>query len=253
MITQTDLSQKLNDLYKPHSFKDHCPNGLIIEGTSQIKKGITAVSFSTKIVEKAITLGADFIVVHHPHGLWNNQPHTIIKGVKEKISLLLKHNINLYAYHLPMDAQPEIGNNRQVLNALGLEFKKGFLPMGQNFIGLIGYYPKPISYSKFTQRITKTIGKINFDFNFGTQSIQKIAICTGGAASSIAEALEQQVDVFLTGEAKEDTFVFCDDEKFNFIAAGHYQTETFGPKALAQDLTKKHSIPTSFVENPSPI
>ncbi len=253
MLSQLVFTKKLNTLYKSNEFKDHSPLGLIVEGREKVQKGITAVSFSLEVVEKAVIHNADFIVVHHPHGFWNNQSRQISLGFKQKLSLLLKHDINLYSYHLPMDSQPKIGNNIGVLKALNLSLKEGFLPMGSHFIGLVGTYDKPIPYKKFKNQIESNIGHINFDFHFGTKEIQTVAVCTGGAAGSILQALETKADIFITGEAKEDTFIFCKDYQFNFIAAGHHKTEVFGPKLLAEFLTQEWNISTTFVNILNPV
>ena len=253
MISLKKISQTLSELYKSDSFKDYAPTGLVIEGNSQIKQGITAVSFSREAVQQAIQKKADFLVVHHPHGFWDNQPRILQGGFREKVALMLSHSISLFSFHLPMDAQPQIGNNQGVLEALGLELDAPFLPMGPNFIGLVGKYSSPIPREAFFKQVEQSIGPMNFHFPFGTESIERVAVCTGGAASSIREAQATGADVFITGEAKEDTFVYCQDEQFNFVAAGHHNTEVFGPKLLAKYLSEREHIPTEFVNCLNPV
>jgi dinuclear metal center YbgI/SA1388 family protein len=252
-MTLEKFSQTLSELYNADTFKDYAPTGLVIEGRSQIQRGITAVSFSKEAVNQAIQKEADFLVVHHPHGFWDNQPRVLQGGFREKMSLMLSHSISLFSFHLPMDAQPQIGNNQGVLEVLGLELEKPFLPMGPNFIGLVGKYPSPITRDTFLKQVEQYIGPINFHFPYGKEAIERVAICTGGAASSIREAQATGADVFITGEAKEDTFVYCQDERFNFVAAGHHNTEVFGPKLLAKYLSEKERIPTEFVNCPNPV
>lgn len=249
----SDLEKLLNDLYRPQEFKDHIPLGLLVEGKKQVQKGVTAVSFSKNVLKKAIKSNADFIVVHHAHGFWNNQSRRVVGAQKEKLKLLLQHEISLFGYHLPMDAQPQIGNNAGILQELGLQKIGGFLPEGPHFIGFTGEFANKMPYSDFIALVESRIGKVNFHFNFGQNFVKSVAVCSGGAAGSIAEARFTDVDVFLSGEAKEDTFVFCQDENFNFVAAGHYNTEVFGPKLLAQYLGTQSGLPTQFLEDFNPV
>lgn len=243
----------LNQKYQTEDFRDAIANGLLVEGTSEITRGVTAVSFSRATVEMAIEEKADFLVVHHAHGFWNNQPRVITGAFKEKVSLLLQHHISLFGFHLPMDAHPQLGNNRGVLQVLGLSKAADFLPHGKQNIGVVGEFPQPIHFSELLQKVKSSIGPVNFHFPYGNTEISKVAICTGGAASSIAEAKKTGAQVFLTGEAKEDTFIYCQDEKFNFIAAGHGQTERFGPELLANWITQYCQIPTKFIGDLSPV
>ncbi|MBF0432176.1 MAG: Nif3-like dinuclear metal center hexameric protein [Fibrobacteria bacterium] len=247
------LEQKLNDLYDPGSFSDYCPLGLVVEGKSQIRKGATAVSFTGETVQKVIREKADFLVVHHIHGFWNNQPKIFTGGLMKKLSALIKHDMSLFAYHLPMDAQPKIGNNTEILRTLGAEYKECFNREGEHEIGIIGKLPKPLSLQAFHRLVKQKIGPANFSFSYGVSKIQTVAVCSGGGAGLVHKAKNAGADIYITGEAKEDTLGFCQDEKFNFIASGHYNTEVFGPKALAVHLTKNKIIPTVFVDVPNPV
>ena len=249
----TELSGCLSELYTPEGFKDYIASGLLIEGKKKVARGLTAVSFNVETARKAVDQQADFLVVHHGHGFWDNQPRLLVGGFREKVSLLLQHQISLFAYHLPMDAQPEWGNNIQLLRALGLKKTGEFLPHGSHWIGLIGDYPEELPVQEFVKKVEKTVGQVNFSFLNGVSGIQRVAICTGGAAGSIREAHKAGADIFLTGEAKEETLSYCQDENFNFLAAGHYNTETFGPKALARYLSDIRGVPTQFVDVFNPV
>ncbi len=249
----TELNHSLERLYQPSGFKDYIPSGLLIEGSDELSRGATAVSFNLETIKKAVDLEAQFLVVHHGHGFWDNQSKLIKGGLKKKIELMLKHGISLFAYHLPMDAHLELGNNAGLLKALGLYRSSEFLPHGKHFIGLTGEFEVALTQDDFLEKVESSIGAVNFSFLNGTSKIKTVALCSGGAASSIEAAKATGADVFLTGEAKEDTSSFCMDEQFNFVAAGHYRTEVFGPQALAEYLTNKEKIPTDFIHAPSAV
>ncbi len=253
MPSLSQLSQYLDDLYQPQDFEDYIESGLLIEANSQISKGGTAVSFTLETVKKAVESKLDFLVVHHAHGFWNNASRRISGGFGEKVSLCLSNGINLFGYHLPMDAQIEIGNNMGILKALELEKKQEFIKAGRRSIAYVGQLKEAISYAKFLEKVHLAIGPSNFDFKVGADFIKSVAVCSGGAASSIREAKQTGADLYLTGEAKEDTYNFCQDEKFNFIAAGHYQTEVFGPKLLAGKLAGDFKIPVEFIHDKNPV
>ncbi|MFC1583939.1 Nif3-like dinuclear metal center hexameric protein [Fibrobacterota bacterium] len=248
-----NLESSLNTLYKPWEFDDHVPSGLIVEGKKTLKEGITAVSLSEDIIKEAVKRRADFLVVHHAHGFWDNQSRKIIGATRNKIALLLKNGISLFAFHLPMDSHPEIGNNIGILKKLGLQKVGGFIPLGTNYLGLVGEFNDYLPRSSFRKLVSKRIGKINFSFFYGKEAVKRVAVSAGGAAGSIREAKETGAQVFLTGEAKEDTYIYCRDEKFNFLASGHYRSEVFGPRLLAAYLTGREHLPTKFIHLPNPV
>ncbi len=249
-----NLEATLKELYQPSQFKDGVTNGLIVEGKGQVKTGATAVSLNLDVVQRAVKKKADFLVVHHAHGFWNNQTRDIKGPFKNMLQLILGSGISVFAYHLPMDAHMELGNNICLLKTLGLEYTQGFLPCESQYIGKVGAFAKPVKLKAFIKAVEQKVGKINFSLPFGQDTIKKVAVCSGGAAGSTAEALNTGAQVFLTGEAKEDLYSFCQDQKFNFIAAGHHNTERFGPLALAKYLTGlKQLSKVSFIDQPNPI
>lgn len=249
----SELEFILDELYQPFEFKDYCSSGLLIQGKENLKKGCTAISFSLPVVEQAVKRKADFLIVHHPHGLWNNQTRRIKGGLWKKINMMIKHNIGLFAYHLPMDAHTQLGNNINLLKVLGLKQVGEFSPHGKYSLGLVGEFEKSLSFSHFTKIVEERIGPINFQFGFGKKTIKRVALSSGGAAGMAMDAMKTGAQVFLTGEAREDTFVFCQDEKFNFLACGHNRTEVFGPKSLAEYMNAEKIIRTEFIKLEGPI
>jgi dinuclear metal center YbgI/SA1388 family protein len=247
-----ELETILNTLYQPEKYQDAIPSGLLVEGTSVVNKGITAVSFSKRLVEEAVDLHVDFIIVHHAHGFWNNQPKLFHGEFRDMLHKLFCNNINLFGYHIPMDMQPEIGTNVAFLKAIGFGQDEILPPINDKILIFRTSEFWDFTFRKIYDRIESIGCKINFSFPFGNDKIKTIGICTGAGATLIREAKNMGVDLFITGEAKEDTYVFCQNEKFNFIAAGHHNTEKFGPMLLADLLTVK-GIPTDFVDIPNPV
>jgi dinuclear metal center YbgI/SA1388 family protein len=249
----TELNQYLQDYLEVKAFKDHCPNGLCVEGADTVLRGITGVSFSLELAEIAVQKKADFIVVHHPHGFWDNQPR-LVKGVhKKKIQLLLNHGISLFGFHLPLDAHPEVGNNMELLKAMGLHLAGSFAEHGGKDLGYLGEFPTALSPEQFIDRITKEIGKPVHSFMYGRPRIKKVGICSGGAPEGVQDLIELGYDAYLTGEARETTDILCKEETIHFVAAGHHQTERFGPRALAKHLSQKLGLEMEFVDIPNPV
>jgi dinuclear metal center YbgI/SA1388 family protein len=248
-----DLELYLKEYLEIARFKDYCPKGLIVEGNTEVLTGITGVSLSLELIEVAIAKNADFILVHHPHGFWENQS-TIIRGVhKQKIERLLNHGISLFGFHLPLDAHPVVGNNVLIAQSLGLKPCGGFLNHSGQDIGLIAEYENAISRNDFIQLVDSEIGTSNCQFLFGTEFIRKVGICSGSAPHGIEEAQSLGLDLYLTGEARENTQSFCKDEQLNYIAAGHHKTEVYGVRALASHLSQRFEISVEFVDIDNPI
>jgi dinuclear metal center YbgI/SA1388 family protein len=247
------LEKLLDDLFQPGEFKDDCPSGVIIQGRKEVNKGLTAVSFSTHAVREAVRRKADFLIVHHPNGFWERQTRKIDGSHRQKLGLMLRHNISLIAYHLPMDAHPELGNNAGIVKALKLKKTGEFGLYGARLIGIVGELDKAMPLPAFLKLVESKIGRINFKFTFGAKKIKKVAVCSGGAAGSIREAHRTEAHIYLSGEAKEDTFIYCQDEGFNFIACGHNRTEVFGPRSLAKYLRTGFGLAVDFIKLDCPV
>lgn len=250
----SNFEQHLNNLYDVESFKDYCPKGLTVEGKPELKSGITGVSFGLDLLDEAIERQVDFIVVHHLHGFWNNQSHIVRGSLKRKIQGLLSNGISLFGFHLPMDAHPLIGNNMGVLNALGLTHVGGFLREGTKDIGFLGEFDEPHNHDDMLNLVRSSIGQENFAFMSGKSTIKKVGVCTGAAPSAVEELVAMgDIDLYITGEARENTKQYCLEEGINFIAAGHHQTECFGPRLLANYITKELGLKTEFVNLHNPV
>lgn len=253
-ISLRELSQYLDSLYQVQLFKDYCPKGLVVEGTPTICKIITGVSLCEALIQEAIIHKADAIIVHHPHGFWDNQSKVIQGAHKRKIKLLLDHNISVFGFHLPMDAQAELGNNAQLALALGLQKTGSFAKHGGIELGSIGQFDHALSLDELRTRIEEKIGPIPVWIPGGPEKIQTLAWCTGAAPNDVEEIIELGgVDAYLTGEARENTQSLCMENGIHFIAAGHHQTEVFGPRALATHLNSKLGIESIYINIPNPV
>ncbi len=252
MIKLINLISYINSLLKVEDFKDHSPNGLQVEGTSYIKKIVTGVSASIELFNRAVKEKADLILVHH--GMFWDSDSPIVQGsAKERLSLLIKNNISLAGYHLPLDAHSIYGNNAQLIKKLRLIDREPFGLYEGKSIGLVGYTRRKEDINAFLNKIKKIIGPDALTLKFGEKLIKKVALCSGGAPDLVKEAIKIKADVFLTGEATEWVYHLCKEEKIHYIAAGHHATEKFGIQSLGDHIQKKFRVPVEFIDLPNPI
>jgi dinuclear metal center YbgI/SA1388 family protein len=245
------LTGYLIKLLKPEEFSDSCPNGLQVEGKDDINKIITGVSASVELFEWAIGENADAIIVHHGI-IWDFERPLYVGAYKERIGLLLKNNLNLYAFHLPLDVHPQIGNNIKLAGLLGVKKTQLFGEYkGQN-IGIQGMI-NPINKDKFFVKMENILQRKPLIFPYGPEKIKSVAIITGGAQKYIKQAVAKNIDAYITGEVSEYIMHYTKEEKIHFISAGHYATEKFGVIALGEELEKKFKIKVKFIDIPNPV
>jgi len=250
MITLQELCCYLEDLLKVSSFSDYCPNGLQVEGKGKIKKVATAVSASLSTIEAAIEVGVQALIVHH--GLFWNKDSYVIQGSKrEKIRLLLKHDISLLAYHLPLDAHQEFGNNWKAAQELGWKDLEPFGDYNGTSIGVKGKI-LPQTRKEFMDNLESYYCHPAHCALGGKEIVSTAALISGGSHKSIIEAANEGVDCFVTGSFDEPVWHQAAEEKINFFAMGHSNTEKIGPRALGLHLEKHFGVHCSFldIENP---
>ncbi|WP_206485627.1 Nif3-like dinuclear metal center hexameric protein [Thalassotalea sp. G2M2-11] len=251
-MKRNELEHYLSHLFKPELVKDFCPNGLQIQGTDNIEKIITGVTATQALIEQAISEKADAIIVHHGY-FWKNESY-VIKGMKhQRIKALLANDINLFAYHLPLDIHPELGNNAQLAKLLDIEMT-GPLEMGNPLsVAVQGQFASPLTASDLVKRIDKQLGRTPLHIAPpSNKTIKTIAWCSGGGQSYIELAAEQGIDAFLSGEVSEQTTHVAREMDIHFIAAGHHATERYGAKALAEHLDENLSINAKFIDIDNP-
>jgi len=254
-MTLNELNLWLQKLLKPELYKDHCLNGLLVEAAPHVHSVVTGVSFCMELIEEAQHLGADCIIVHHPHGFWDNQTHAITGQKAKKISQLIKNGISLFGYHLPLDGHPEIGNNAGIAKALECTLQEGFMRSGQTYVGWIARFAEPISCEELHHRVSQVFGleEIRHALLYGSDVVQDIAICSGSGASGIEEALALGAQAYLTGELRESSPIIAQEERIHLFACGHHRTEIYGPAALATRIRAELGIPAVFADISNPV
>lgn len=251
-ISLTDMLGALDALLKPTEYRDYCPNGLQIEGRSQINKIVTGVTASQALIEAAIEQEADAILVHHGY-FWTGE-NPAIKGIKKaRIKKLLEHDISLFAYHLPLDAHAAVGNNAQLGMKLGFETEGQLDPKHKSKVGVWGNLKDACSGDELGSRIEKILGRTPFHIAGEAKIIKTIGWCTGSAQSYIELAHANDVDAYLTGEVSEQTVHFARETGMHFFAAGHHATERYGVQALGAHLASKFDVEHQFIDIDNPV
>jgi len=246
-----NLISFLDDYLRVDDFNDDCPNGLQVEGKSTINTVITGVSASVRLFEEAIKQRADAIIVHHGI-IWNFARPLYRGGYKERVRLLLEHQINLLAYHLPLDAHEKIGNNARLGSLLDLQNISTFGQYKGQLVGVKGE-TGGIDKKRFFTRIRDIVKREPLIFDYGPDMINTVGIVSGGAQKDISQAVSAGLDLFLTGEVSEHNLWYAQEEGIHFVSAGHYATEKFGVIALGELLEKEFKINTAFIDVFNPV
>jgi len=251
MLRET-FEKSLNELLKPELIKDFCPNGLQVQGANEIKKVITGVTATQALIDRAIEEGADAIVVHHGY-FWKNESY-VIRGMKyNRIKALLDNDINLFAYHLPLDIHPEFGNNAQLAKLLGIEVKGPLEPGNDQSVSIRGQLSQEVSGKAFatqiTEKLSRTCVHVAPDID---KPIKTVAWCTGGGQSFIELAAEQGVDAFISGEISEQTTHVAREMGIHYFAAGHHATERYGAMSLAGFIKDNLNLDCQFIDIDNP-
>ena len=250
MVERTALLALCHGLLKPEQFKDYCPNGLQVEGRPQIQTIASGVTASLAFIQAAIDAGADTLLVHH--GLfWRNQTGSVTGWLKSRLALLLAHDINLLAYHLPLDAHTSLGNNAQLAAHLGFLVDGTF---GEQALGFVGQPQTPLENADaLTQLLHTRLGKTPVSVVPDPQRpLKRIAWCTGGAQNLFEEAIAQGVDAFITGEISEPQAHLARETGVGFYACGHHATERYGAPALGAHLADQLGLMHTFIDIDNP-
>ena len=252
IMNNLELEQLINQKLSSDKINDYAPNGLQVEGKTEIKKIITGVTATQALIDYAIRQNADAILVHHGY-FWKSE-NPCIRGMKGKrIKALLVNDMNLYGYHLPLDVHPELGNNAQLATLLDIENLQP-LEKGAVSIPVWGELKEPMTGENFAEKIEKVLNrKPLICIENGPHLIRKIGICTGGGQGYIDLAAEQGCDAFITGEVSEQTIHSAREQGLHFFSAGHHATERYGIKALGEWLAKEYGFDVEFkdIDNPA--
>ena len=246
MAQRDEIIRSANELLETHRFPEYGPPGLQVVGADEVEKIACGVSSSKELFERAAASGAQLVIVHH--GLfWRNEPVWVDARQRGRLQALFAADLNLAAYHLALDAHPEIGNNALLARALDVELEGPFGEVGQG-----GTLREAIGVDELAQRLCKTVGRKPLVFAHGPAQIQRVAICSGGAASELIRAAHEGYDVFVTGEPGEPALQTARELGIHFVAGGHDATERLGVQALSQRLAERFGLDWEFipVENP---
>lgn len=250
MIHRDTLLSSLNTLLEPTRFKDYCPNGLQVEGRKEVSKIVSGVTASLAFIQAAINADADAVLVHH--GLfWRGHDGCVTGWMRQRLALLLAHEINVFAYHLPLDAHPELGNNAQLGTRLGLAVEGHF---GEQQLGLFGA-TQPGGFADagaFAQHIEAVLGRSTTLVYGHSGPVNLVAWCTGGAQSYFQDAIALGVDVFVTGEISEPQAHYARECGVSYIACGHHASERFGASAVAAHIAAQHGLVHEFIDIDNP-
>ena len=230
-------------------FKDYCPNGLQVEGRSEVRSIATGVTASRQVLDEAVEWGADAILVHHGY-FWRNEDSTIVGIRKKRIARLLNSDISLLAYHLPLDAHAELGNNAQLGKLLGLVEQGRF---GEQDIACLGSLEQPLSLGQFSLQIEHELERTPQVIGERDKKISKVAWCSGGAQGYFEAAIQQGVDAYITGEISEQCYHLSNETGVAFIAAGHHATERLGIQALGEHLATRFGLKHRFFDQDNPV
>jgi dinuclear metal center YbgI/SA1388 family protein len=247
LVHTAELIRYLDDLLDPGAFQDMGPNGLQVPGADDVRRIVTGVTAQRALFERAAEEDAQLVLVHH--GLfWNFNPVGLTPVLAERLRPLFKHDIGLAAYHLPLDAHPDVGNNALLATALGAESHVAFAGIGRG-----AHFSEPVPAAELVARVAAVTERDPLVFDAGPPEIRRLAIVSGGAAGHLAQAVAGGYDAFLTGEPKEHVMADAREAGIHFIAAGHYATETFGVRRLGELLAEQFGVEHVWVDLPNPV
>jgi dinuclear metal center YbgI/SA1388 family protein len=243
----------LDEMLEPQAFADYCPNGLQVPGPEEIGRVVTGVSAGMELFEQAAGSGADLVLVHH--GLfWGSGPQALDRVAFRRLKLLVENGMALAAYHLPLDAHPEIGNNALLAEAIGATSTAPFALQEGRPIGTVARFGEAIARDELVARTTAAVGgREPLVFPDGPAMVERVGVVTGAGASYLLEAIAAGLDAFVTGEPAERVMNEAREAGITFVAAGHYATETFGVRRLGELLAERFGVEHEFIDVPNPI
>jgi dinuclear metal center YbgI/SA1388 family protein len=247
-MNRKELERFLDTLLESAKFSDYSPNGLQVEGRAEVQRVVVGVTASQELIDEAVRREADALIVHHGF-FWKGESPCVVGYRRKRLATLLAHDINLFAYHLPLDAHPELGNNAQWAAAMGWKTLGHF---GQQELGCWGEPARPCSLAELTDTITLKLERKPLVIGDESREIRRIAWCSGGAQGYIEAALVLGVDAYLSGEISEQTPHVAQENGIAYLACGHHASERFGPRALSERLQTELGLDCVFVDCPNP-
>jgi dinuclear metal center YbgI/SA1388 family protein len=248
-MKREQLVEYLDGLLQPAKFRDYCPNGLQVEGRADVGRIVAGVTASQALLDVAVARGADAILVHHGY-FWKGEDGRITGIRRQRLKTLLAHDISLLAYHLPLDAHPELGNNAQLAARLG------WLPdgrFGEQDIAWLGSVAKPTTAAGLRDQLAAVLARMPMLVGDAGRPVRRLGWCTGGAQGYFEQAIALGVDAFVSGEISEQTVHLARESGVAYLACGHHATERYGVAALAEHLTRHCGLQCEFVDLDNPV
>lgn len=247
-MKRDEFIKYLDELLTPGKFRDYCPNGLQVEGRHEVRRVVAGVTASQALLDVAVEREADAVLVHHGY-FWKGEDGRVVGIRKQRLGALLRHDINLIAYHLPLDAHPAVGNNAQLAKRFGW-VPEGFF--GEQDIGWFGRAIEPGDLATLANRVSGVLGRSPLVIGDAGRPIRRIAWCSGGGQGYFEQAVALGVDAYLSGEISEQAVHLARESGVAYLAAGHHATERYGVEALALDLQERFGLDCAFVDLANP-
>ena len=247
-MERAELQRYLDNLLEVGRFRDYCPNGLQVEGRAEIRRVVCGVTASQALLDAAVAREADAVLVHHGY-FWRGEDGVITGLRRKRLGTLLSRDINLFAYHLPLDAHPELGNNAQLARLMGWMPEGRF---GEQDIGWTGRLPHAIGGDLLARQVAARLGREPLLLGDPARTVERIAWCTGGAQGYFESAIAAGADAFITGEISEPQAHLAREMGVSFIAAGHHATERYGAPAVAAHVAAQCGLDHQFIEIDNP-
>ena len=252
MVLLQELVRYSNELLDIQQYRDYCPNGLQVQGKKEVQTIISGVTASQAFLDAAIEEGADVLLVHHGY-FWNGEDPCVVGMKKQRLACLLASDVSLLAYHLPLDAHAEYGNNAQLARLLSFNIEGSFGRAPGDELGLYGSLSQGMSVDVFTQHLQDKLGRAPLHIPGAASQIGSLAWCTGAAQSYIEQAVSLGEDAFVSGEISEQTVHVARESGIHYFAAGHHATERYGVQALGNHLSQHFGIQHRFVDIDNPV
>jgi dinuclear metal center YbgI/SA1388 family protein len=251
-VSLNTLVNQLEQWLEPDKVNDYCPNGLQVEGKERVKRIVSGVTASQALLDAAVLAKADAILVHHGY-FWKGEDARVRGMKKRRLKTLLEHDISLLAYHLPLDIHPQLGNNAQLAQRLGLLVEGGLEVDARNPIGQYGRLKQPMSPAALAELIEQQLGRRPQHIEGNSAMIETLGWCTGAAQGYIDHAIARGLDAFISGEISEPTVYAAREGGVHYFAAGHHASERYGVQALGERLADELDIEHCYIELDSPV
>jgi dinuclear metal center YbgI/SA1388 family protein len=248
-MERTEIERYLAELLQVDRFRDYCPNGLQVEGRSSVSRMVTGVTASRALLDAAVAASADAVIVHHGY-FWRGEDGRINGIRKTRLALLLGRDINLFAYHLPLDAHPDLGNNAQLARLMGWSITGRFADQD---IGFFGEPSRPSTAENVAQALGQRLGRAAMLVGAAARPVRRIAWCSGAAQGHFEQAIAAGADLFVSGEISEQTVHLARESGVPYVAAGHHATERYGVQALGEHLAQRFALHCTFVDEDNPV